>query len=128
MILTKLIPYNNIKKQLSKKDKIGIVSCNNCARMCGTGGEKEMKILAEKLKKDGYNVIDQDLIGAPCMINQLKKNELHGNITLVLACVSGIHNLKKLFPKKKIIAGLETVGLAAVDKNNKPKLIKRLEK
>jgi len=128
MILTKLIPYNKIKKQLNKKDKIGIVSCNACARMCGTGGEKEMKILADKLKKDGYKVVDQDLIGAPCIINQLKKDELHGDTTIILACVSGIYNLKKLFPKKKIIAGLETIGLAAIGKNNKPKLIRRLVK
>ena len=62
------------------------------------------------------------------MINQLKKEELYGDTTIVLACVSGIYNLKKLFPKKKIIPGLETVGLAAIDKNNKPKLVRRLQK
>jgi len=128
MILTKLIPYNKIKNQLNKKDNIGIVSCNSCARMWGTGGEKEMRILTEKLKKESYNIVDMDLIGAPCMINQLKKDELHGDTTIVLACISGVYNLKKLFPKKKIIAALETIGLAAVDKNNKPKLIKGLEK
>ena len=87
-----------------------------------------MKILAERLKKDKYNVVDTDLIGAPCMINQLKKDELNGDATIILACVSGVYNLKKLFPKKKIISGLETIGLAAVDKNNKPKLVKRLKK
>ncbi len=128
MILTKLIPYNNLKKELNKKDKIGIVSCNSCARMCGTGGEKEMSILSSKLKKDGYTIVDMDLIGAPCMMNQLKKDELHGDTTIVLACISGVYNLKKLFPKKKIVSALETLGLAAVDKKNKPVLVKRLER
>ena len=126
MILTRLVNYNKIKKQLNKKDKIGIVSCNSCARMCGTGGEKEMIILSEKLKRDGYHVVDTDLIGAPCMINQLKKDELNGDTTIILACVSGVYNLKKIFPKKKIIPGLKTIGLAAVNKNNKPLLVKRL--
>ncbi|MBS3108166.1 hypothetical protein J4468_04605 [Candidatus Woesearchaeota archaeon] len=127
MILTKLVPYNDIKKQLDKKNKIGIVSCNSCAKICGTGGEKEMVKLSERLKKEKYSVVDTDLIGAPCMINQLKKDELKGDTTIVLACVSGIYNLKKIFPKKKIIPGLKTIGLAAIDKNNKPRLIKRLE-
>jgi len=125
MILTKLVPYNKIRRQLNKKDKIGIVSCNSCARMCGTGGEKELKILGNKLKKDGYNVVDMDLIGAPCMMNQLKKEELHGDTTIVLACESAVYNLKKIFPNKKIISGLITLGLAALDKKNKPKLIKK---
>jgi len=127
MILTKLRPYKEIKSELSKRDKIGIVSCNACARMCGTGGEKELKILAEKLRKDGYNVVDEDLIGAPCMMNQLKKDELKGNVTIALACDSGVYNLKKLFPKRKIIPALETLGLAAVDKKGKPELVRKLE-
>ncbi|MEA3414473.1 MAG: hypothetical protein U9Q99_03040 [Nanoarchaeota archaeon] len=124
MILTKLVSYKKIKKQLNKKDKIGIVSCNSCARMCGTGGEKEMKILSKKLRKDKFNVVDEDLIGAPCMINQLKKDELHGNTTIALSCISGAHNLKKIFPNKKIVEGLKTIGLAAVDKNNKVHIVK----
>ena len=128
MILTKLKPYREIRKQLSKKDKIGIVSCNSCARMCGTGGEKELKILSKKLKKDGYNVVDEDLIGAPCMMNQLKKNELLGDTTVILACVSGVYNLKKIFPRKKIIPALTTLGLASLDKKNKPHLVKKLSR
>ena len=128
MILTKLVSYNKIKKQLNKKDKIGVVSCNTCARICGTGGEKELGILAGKLKKDGYDVVDMDLIGAPCWMNQLKKDELHGDTTIVLACVAGVYNLKKIFPKKKIISGLETIGIAAIDKKNKPILVKKLKR
>jgi len=126
MILTKLKSYKWIKSKLNKKDKIGIVSCNACARMCGTGGEKELKILSNRLRKDGYTVVDEDLIGAPCMISQLKKDELHGNKTIVLACVSGVYNLNKLFPKRKIIPALDTIGLAAVDNKGKPKLVKKL--
>lgn len=127
MILTKLKSYKQIKSKLNKKDKIGIVSCNSCARMCGTGGEKELKILSSQLKKEGYNVVDEDLIGAPCMMSQLKKDELHGDKTIALACISGVYNLKKLFPKRKIIPALETLGLAAVDKKGKPRLVSRLK-
>jgi hypothetical protein len=102
MIVTKSKSYNWIKFQLKKTDKIGIISCNACARMCGTGGEKVMERLAKKLKKDGFNIVDKDLIGTPCNYDQLHKNQLHGNVQLVLACDAGVYNLKKIFPKNKI--------------------------
>ncbi|MGC9309277.1 MAG: hypothetical protein ACP5D2_01105 [Candidatus Nanoarchaeia archaeon] len=126
MIITKSRPYNSIKKELSKDDEVGIISCNACARICGTGGEKVMKQLARKLKQDGYKVVDMDLIGIPCDMNQLQKSQLHGDVQIVLACESGVHNLKEIFPKHKIIAGLETIGIGAVNKKGKMELVKRV--
>ncbi len=115
MIVTKAKPYSEVKKGLKKSDEIGVISCNACARMCGTGGEKAMKALAMKLKKDGFNIVDVDLIGTPCDYNQLNKSQLHGNVQIVLACDSGMYNLKKLFPKHKIISGTKTLGVGAHD-------------
>lgn len=126
MIITKNIPYNKIKKQLNKKDKIGIISCNACARMCGTGGEKQLKKLAEKLKKDRYNVVDTDLIGTPCDKAQLQKSQLHGNTQIVLACDAGVYNLKKIFPKHKIIPALKTLGIGANSGGKDIKLVKKV--
>jgi len=127
MIITELKPYGMVKSQLKKKDKIGIVSCNTCARMCETGGEKEMKILASRLRKDDFDVIDMDLIGFACNLDQLKPKELHGDTTIVLACDAGIYNLKKLFPKRKIIAALDTIGLGAYDKKGNLSLVRKFE-
>ncbi len=127
MIITALKPYGLIKSQLNKKDKIGIVSCNSCARLCETGGKKEMKKLAEKLKKDGFRVVDMDLIGVPCDYGQLKKDELHGEVTIVLACDAGVYNLKKLFPKRKIIEALDTIGLGAWDEKGNLTLVRKFK-
>ncbi|UZE94070.1 MAG: hypothetical protein IB618_00645 [Candidatus Pacearchaeota archaeon] len=127
MIITALKPYGLIKAQLDKKDKIGIVSCNSCAKLCETGGEKEMKKLAEKLKKDDFKVVDMDLIGVPCDFDQLKKDELHGDVTIVLACDAGVYNLKKLFPKRKIIEALDTTGLGAWDEKGNLTLVRKFQ-
>ncbi len=115
MIITKKRAYEDIKKELKKTDKIGIISCNACARICKTGGEKVMKGLAKKLKKEGFNIVDVDLIGTPCDYSQLQKSQLHGNVQIVLACDAGIYNLKKLFPKHKIISANITLGIGAHD-------------
>jgi len=129
MIITESKPYGIIRSQLKKSDKIGIVSCNSCARMCGTGGKKGMEMLAKKLKKEGFNVVDADLIGRPCNYDELKmkREELHGDTTIVLSCDAGIYLLKKLFPGRKIILGLDAVGIGTYDNEGNITLVRKLE-
>jgi len=52
---------------------------------------------------------------------------LHGNVTIVLACDAGVYNLKKLFPKRKIIPALDTIGLGAYDEKGDLNLVRRFE-
>ena len=127
MIITKPLPYSKIVSQLKKSDKIGIISCNACARLCNTGGEKEMKKLASKLKKQGYNIVDMDLIGTPCNYDLLNKSQLHGNVQIVMACDAGVYNLKKLFPKHKIISANKTLGIGAHEGGKKITLVKKVK-
>jgi len=127
MIITEIKPYGLIKSELNKKDKIGIVSCNSCPRICETGGEEKMKEIANRLKKDGFSIIDTDLIGRACDFDLLKKDELHGTTTIVLACDAGVYNLHKLFPKRKIIVALNTVGLGAFDHRGNLTLVKKFK-
>jgi len=125
MIITESKPFGEIKAKLRKEDKIGIVSCNSCARRCDTGGEESMKRLAERLKKEGFDVVDMDLIGVACDFDQLKKDELKGDVTIALTCDAGVYNLKKLFQGRKIIAALDTIGLAAFDEKGNINLVKK---
>ena len=127
MIITKSIPYSEIKKHLKKSDKIGVISCNACARLAKTGGKEVMEKLANKLKKDGFDVVDADLIGTPCDYDQLNKSQLHGNVQIVLACDAGVHNLKKIFPKHKIISALKTIGIGSFDHKGHITLIRKIK-
>ncbi|MEM4706050.1 MAG: hypothetical protein QXW27_00725, partial [Candidatus Methanomethylicaceae archaeon] len=61
MIITKQKP--NLLKNLEKYNKIFIIGCGNCATICKTGGENEVKALAEKL---GDKVIGNIVIESPC--------------------------------------------------------------
>ena len=127
MIVTKPKSYSWIKKQLKKSDKIGIISCNSCVRRCNTGGEKVMKEFVRKLKRDGYNVVDADLVGVACDFDQLKKDELKGDVNIIFACDAGVYNLKKLFPKKKLVHALKTIGLGVYNHKGNFTLVKKIK-
>jgi len=127
MIITEMKPFGMIKSKLNISDKIGIVSCNSCPRICETGGEEAMKKIKNRLKKEGFNIVDNDLIGRACDFDLLKKDELNGDTTIVLSCDAGVYNLKKLFPKRKIINALDTIGLGVFDHKGNLTLIKEFK-
>ena len=113
MIVTCSRPYGIIKGMLRKWKKIGIVSCNSCARACETGGRQKMEELAERLKKDGFEVTNTDLIPMACNLDLAKKPKYESDVLIILACDSGVYTFESLFPSKKIIPGLNTVGIGA---------------
>jgi len=115
MIVTNSKPYGIIKGMLKKWKKTGIVSCNSCARACETGGKEKMDELAERLKNDGYDVVNTDLIPMACNIDLVKKPKYEADVLVVLACDSGVYTLETLFPSKKIVPALNTIGIGARD-------------
>lgn len=115
MIVTEIKPYGIIKGMLKKWKKIGIVSCNSCARVCETGGQKVMDELAERLRKDGYDVVDTALVPLACNLDLVKRPKLDADILIVLACDCGINTIQDIYPSKKIVAALNTIGIGARD-------------
>jgi len=124
MTITESKPYGIIKAQLKKTDKISLVSCDVCVKFCETGGEKKMAEMATRLEKDGFKVVDTDLIGVACDLDQVKKPSFDGNVLIVFACDAGVHNVKKLVKDKKVIGALDTVGIGTRDKQGNLTLVK----
>lgn len=115
MIVTSVKPYGVIKGMLKKWKKHGIVSCNSCARACETGGKEKMEELAERLKKDGFEVVGVDLVPMACNIDLVKRPQYEGDVLIILACDAGVLTFQTLFPTKRIIPALNTIGLGARD-------------
>ena len=115
MIVTSSKPYGVITGMLKKWKKIGIVSCNSCARACETGGKEKMDELAARLKKDGFDVVDTDLVPMACNVDSAKRSELTSDYLVVLACDSGVLTFQTIFPNKIVVPALNTEGLGARD-------------
>ena len=75
-----------------------------------------MEELAERLKNDGYDVVNTEVIPMVCSIDLVKKPEYHADVLVVLACDSGVYTLQTLFPSKKIVPALNTIGIGARDR------------
>ena len=116
MIITETKPFGMIKVELKKDDKISIVSCNQCARLCETGGKEGLEEMKEELKEEGYTTVDEFLFAPVCDRDLDKKIvKPKGNVILVLACDAGVLNLRGIFKDKKVIAALNTHGLGSYD-------------
>ena len=108
-------PYGVVRGMLKKWKKVGIVSCNSCARVCETGGKEKMEELAARLKADGFDVVDTELVPMACAVDAVKKPDYKADYLVVLACDSGVCTLQSLFPNKTVIPANDTVGLGARD-------------
>ena len=113
MIITCSYPYGIIKAQLKKYKKIAIVACNSCAKACETGGKEAMEKLAERLRADEFDVIEEEIVPMACMIDLAKKHDYQADILIMLGCKSGLITFQEIFPKKTIIPGTVTIGIGA---------------
>jgi hypothetical protein len=125
MIVTDRKPYGIVRGMLKKYKKIGIISCNSCARACETGGQERMEEMAERLKKDGFNVVGADLVPMACNLDAVKRHEYEGDFLVVLACDSGVFTVQSLFPNKIVVPALDTIGLGARDSEGNIFLMKK---
>ena len=119
-------PYGLIKSQLEKSDEISISLCKTCPSFMDIG-EEEMNQLAERLKKDGFNVIGMGATPIACSFPVVVKTQknLRGNTIVVLGCDAHVYNLKRCFPHRKIIPALTTLGLGAIDGDGSLHVVKR---
>lgn len=121
MIITVFKNIKDILYELNKKDKISIISCDKCAKVCGTGGEKGAEEIKGILEKLGYEVVDIFIYGPLCD-KDLDDNlrEIKGDTALILGCEAGEYTFKKFTNFKKVILCLDSLGIGAFDENKKP--------
>lgn len=112
MIKSEMLAYEDIKKQLDKKDKIGIITCNNCARLCGVGGMEKAEELEGKLSKDGYKVASISDMLVACNFEYYKDANVSPDATalLVLGCPVGLKVVEQVYKDKKAVKCAEAVG------------------
>lgn len=97
---------------VSSFNKVFIVGCGTCSTTCLTGGEEQVKEMAEKL--DGKKVLGSVVVEAPCD-NRVLKRDIRGKKDLLqeadaiicLSCGVGVQNIVENMDKI-VIPALDT--------------------
>ena len=117
IISVRSLSYDELKRNLSRDDKIVLWSCDTCVKHCGIAGMDKMTALKDMLKEDGYTVIKKELISESCQINLVKKHKVaqgdlfnEATAIITLTCELGYQCVRKVFPKIKVIGTAKTFG------------------
>lgn len=101
MIITKQKAPEEILKVLEGKEKVFLIGCGDCADVCKTGGEDDVKQMADFLNSHGKSVTGAVVPDVTCASAQAKvafaRNKAaleSSDAILVLACGSGVQCIK----------------------------------
>jgi len=102
-----------------------IVGCGLCATSTNTGGEAQVKEMAEKLKKDGKAVTGWTVVESTCDTRLCKKSlkqfgsELDSSDAfLVMSCGAGVQTIAAMIGKN-VFPALNSLFLAKVERSGK---------
>ena len=100
MIITKQKSFEKIKEFLFPYRSVFICGCSECATLCKTGGEEEVKAMKTRLEEIGKVVSGWIILDPAChRLNDMKffrehQSEIDGaEAILVLACGNGVQTV-----------------------------------
>lgn len=106
MIITKKKAPEEIINYIKNDKAVFLVGCAVCATTCKTGGENEIKGLAETLEKNGKAITGWDVLNPACYVLEVKKlirrkeKELAASQSIIsLACGGGTQCIAEMLQK-----------------------------
>lgn len=125
MIVTEQKKFEEILNMLKDARSVFVVGCGACATTSNTGGETEVKDLAEKLKAAGKEVTGSFVVESTCDSRLCKKNlNSHEKETkkadafLVMSCGAGVQTITALVGKETYPA-LNSLFTAKIERAGK---------
>ena len=120
MIITKQKEIQNILN-LVGDGPVFIVGCSECATLCNTGGEKEVKEMKKILEEKKIDVTGFVILDPAChFLNDKRilknyKNEIeNAKKVLVLACGNGVQTVAELMQDIEVVSGTDALFLGEI--------------
>jgi ferredoxin len=121
MIGTTKKPFAEVLDALKDYQKIAVVGCDGCAKICLTGGEKEVADLAQQLRQAGKDIVFEATPERTCnvakstpILEPLKDKIEASDALIVLGCGGAVqitrHITEKFGLSKPVKVGLNSVG------------------
>jgi ferredoxin len=118
--ITKQKPFDEIKQQLDRFDKVYIIGCGTCTTMTKTGGKEEVLDMKNRLEELDKLVAGWTVIPTACdEMTEVAIREVNGairnvNAILVTACALGVHRVS-LYIDKPVVPALDTLFIGVED-------------
>jgi len=117
-VITRLRPIDRIVGELEPGEPLAVISCNNCVKVAGAGGEGVWEGFCDELKKRGFRIEDRILLTNPCSRGYLEDLTLSPAVKTVvmLACKGAQNGFATVSPDTRLVAANETLGLFVASK------------
>ena len=120
MIITEQKPFEEILEMLKPFNKVFIVGCGTCSTLCQTGGEDQVKEMAERLKDK--EITGTVVVETPCDARILRRDTRglkekieEADALLCLCCGAGVQDITDRI-EKVCVPGLNTKFLGQTER------------
>lgn len=118
MIITTKRDFKELMENIKNYKSFFLIGCSECATLCGTGGEPELKEMKEVLEKEGKTVTGTFVAKTGCQVLGTKvelkpfKDALDkSDCILVMSCGAGTQAAVELYEDKPVYATNDTLFL-----------------
>lgn len=118
MIVTKRREFNKLKENIKSHKSVFLLGCSECAALCGTGGEPELKAMKETLEAEGKEVTGLIAVKSGCQVlgtklelKPFKDAIKKADCIIVMSCGAGTQTAAELFEDKPVYPANNTMFL-----------------
>jgi hypothetical protein len=109
MIITKKRDFQELLENIKNYRSVFLIGCSECAALCGTGGDEQVKELSEALRNEGKDVTGGTVAKTGCQVLGSKKElKAHkdaldkADCVLVMSCGAGTQAAVEIFEDKPV--------------------------
>lgn len=120
MIISKQKTFDEILLVINNRS-VFVMGCSECATLCHSGGEAEVRNLCKQLEDHnimvtGWIVLDPacHLLNDKRLLKSYKRIIDQTDIILVLSCGNGVQTVAELYPDKEVITGTDSLFLGEI--------------
>ena len=118
MIVTKKRELNKLKENIKNHKSVFLLGCAECATLCGTGGEPELKAMKEALESEGKEVTGIfaaksgcQVLGTKLELKPFKEAINKADCIIVMSCGAGTQTAAELYENKPVYPANDSMFL-----------------
>jgi ferredoxin len=119
MIVTKKREFNELMENIKNYRSVFLLGCSECAALCGTGGEPEVKAMKEALESEGKEITGTfvaksgcQVLGTKVELKPFKEAIDKADCIIVMSCGAGTQTAVELYEDKPVLPSNDSLFLA----------------